>query len=662
MPDYPHLFAPIKVGAFTLPNRFIMGSMHTGLDGRDDATPRLAEFYAERARGGVPLLVTGGWSPNLSGRLSQHPICFAGEEVIAIHKPVTDAVHEAGGRLLLQLVHCGRYAFHDEPVGVSPIKSPINRHAPRQLTGKEVEETIEDFIRAAALSVEAGYDGIEVMGSEGYLITQFLALHTNQREDEWGGSLENRARFVLEILRGSRQALGSEKILMYRISALDLVKGGLDPEEIQWLARECENVGVDILNTGIGWHEVQIPTISAAVPRGAFTKAVKNITDAVSIPVAATNRINMPDIAEQVVASGEANMVSLARPFLADSQFVDKAKNGHADRINTCIACNQACLDHYFEGRVSSCLVNPRAGFETDIVIHPVQKKKRFAVIGAGPAGLACATTLGERGHDVTLYEAKDTIGGQFNLAKNVPGKEEFNETLRYFSGRIVETGVDLRLNARAKANDLDGYDGVILSTGVVPREGVLPGEDHAKVVTYPQVLTGAVEVGEKVAIIGAGGIGFDMAVFLIYGGDRSHLDPDAFAAHWGIGQSPHHTFSKHKITMLQRSPGSMGKRLGKTTGWVHRLEIAQARVKQISGVTYKNIDDQGLHIEVNDESRLIEADTIILCAGQESVCELGDTLGGVNNNIHIIGGAKEAGELDAKRAFEEGVRLGALL
>ncbi|MBZ0218730.1 MAG: NADPH-dependent 2,4-dienoyl-CoA reductase, partial [Fimbriimonadaceae bacterium] len=639
---------------------FIMGSMHTGLDGRDDATPRLAEFYAERARGGVPLLVTGGWSPNLSGRLSQHPICFAGDEVIPIHKPVTDAVHEAGGRLLLQLVHCGRYAFHDEPVGASPIRSPINRHVPRELTGTEVEATIDDFVRAAALSVEAGYDGIEVMGSEGYLITQFLATRTNHREDEWGGSLENRARFALEILRGSRRVLGPDKILMYRISALDLVEGGLNNKEIQWLARQCEALGVDILNTGIGWHEVQIPTISAAVPRAAFTAAVRNVTDAVSIPVAATNRINMPEVAERVVASGEADMVSLARPFLADSAFVKKAQNDESDRINTCIACNQACLDHYFEHKVSSCLVNPRAGFETEIVISPTAKSRRYAVVGAGPAGLACATTLGARGHQVTLFEASDCIGGQFNLAKNIPGKEEFNETLRYFAGRIKDTDVDLRLNTPAAVNDLADYDGIILSTGVVPRAGVIPGEDHPKVVTYPQVLTGEVEVGEKVAIIGAGGIGFDMAIYLIYGGDRAHLDPKAFAAHWGIGQKPHHQFSNREITMLQRSPGGMGKRLGKTTGWVHRMEIAQAGVKQISGATYTKVDDQGLHIEVDGEARLVDADTIVICAGQESVREVPDT--GFNGRIHVIGGAKEAGELDAKRAFDEGVRLGASL
>lgn len=660
MNHYPHLFTPIKVGNVTLPNRIIMGSMHTGLDGRDDATPRLAEFYAERARGGVPLLVTGGWSPNLAGRISLDPMCFAGDEMIAIHKPVTDAVHDAGGRLLLQLVHCGRYGFHDAPVGASPIRSPINRYTPRELTSDEVRETIDDFVRAAALSVKAGYDGVEVMGSEGYLITQFLAPRTNHRSDEWGGSLENRARFALEILRGTRDALGPDKILMYRISALDLVEGGLEPSEIQWLARECETVGVDILNTGIGWHEVQIPTISAAVPRGAFTAAVKNVTDAVSIPVAATNRINTPEVAEQVIASGEADMVSLARPFLADSAFVEKAKRGEGDRINTCIACNQACLDHYFEHKIASCLVNPRAGFETEIVIKPAQEKRNYAVVGAGPAGLACATTLGARGHKVTLFEANDCIGGQFNLARNIPGKEEFNETLRYFTGRIKDTNVDLRLNNPVSVDDLGDYDGVVLSTGVVPRAGVIPGEDHPKVVTYPQVLTGAVEVGETVAIIGAGGIGFDMAIFLIYGGDRSHLDPKAFAAHWGIGQKPHHQFSNRNITMLQRSPGGMGKRLGKTTGWVHRIEIAQAGVKQISGVTYKKIDDDGLHIDVEGEPQLIEADTIILCAGQESVRDLEGVA--LNGRVHVIGGAKEAGELDAKRAFDEGVRLGASL
>jgi len=662
MQKYPHLFSPIQVGPITLPNRFIMGSMHTGLEDRDDGTKRLAAFYAERARGGVPLIVTGGWSPNIAGRIGFEPSCFSGDGMITRHRPVTDAVHEAGGRILLQLVHCGRYAFHDAPVAPSPIRSPIHRHMPKELTDGEIEGIIEDFVAATALSVRAGYDGVEIMGSEGYLITQFLAPRTNHRNDEWGGPLENRARFALEILRGCRAALGPDKILMYRISALDLVEGGLESDEIRWLAKACEKTGVDILNTGIGWHEVQIPTISAAVPRGAFTHAVKNVTDAVSIPVAATNRINMPDLAEQVLASGEADMVSLARPFLADSAFVAKAEQQRADAINTCIACNQACLDHYFSHQVSSCLVNPRAVFETEIEITPVAEKKRYAVVGAGPAGLACATTLGARGHAVTLFEASDAIGGQFNLARNIPGKEEFDETLRYFAGQIEETGVELRLNSKARAEDLSEYDGVVLSTGVEPRIGVIPGEDHPKVVTYPEVLTGAVQVGESVAIIGAGGIGFDMAIYLIYGGDRSHLDPEAFAAHWGIGQTPHHAFSNRKITMLQRSPGRMGKRLGKTTGWVHRMEIAEAGVTQISGADYQRIDDQGLHIEVDGETRVIEADTIVLCIGQKSVRDLDAPLAGLNGTVHVIGGAKEAGELDAKRAFDEGVRLGASL
>ena len=662
MTSYPNIFTPIQIGSVELPNRVMMGSMHTGLDARADGPERLAEFYAERARGGVPLIVTGGWSPNLEGRISLEPVSFQGAEIVPDHRIVTDAVHAAGGRILLQLLHCGRYAFHDSPVGPSPIKSPINRHAPVELTDAQVDQVIDDFEVAAVLSVEAGYDGIELMGSEGYLITQFLCNRTNQRDDQWGGSLANRARFALEIIRRTRAAIGPDKILMYRISALDIVEGGLVPNEVVWLAREAEKAGVDCLDTGIGWHEVQVPTISAATPRAAFTKYVRAITDAVDIPVVATNRINTPDIAEAVLEAGDANMVSLARPLLADPDFVAKAGAGTPEKVNVCIACNQACLDHYFSHQVSSCLVNPRAGFETEIKIAPASLPRNIAVVGAGPAGMATASILAERGHKVTLFEASGQIGGQFNYARMIPGKEEFNETLRYFTNRLAEFSVNLRLNTRAVIADLESYDEVIVATGVNPHCGVIEGEDHPSVASYVDILSGTRKAGDRVVIVGAGGIGFDVAIYLTYGGDKSHLDPESFAARWGLDQDPVRTFSGRDVTMLQRSPGAMGKRLGKTTGWVHRMELAHAGVKQLSGVDYKKIDDAGLHLEIEGEAKTFAADTIVICAGQVSETGPYGDLQKKGVSVHLIGGAKEAGELDAKRAFDEGVRLAASL
>jgi 2,4-dienoyl-CoA reductase (NADPH2) len=660
--SYPHIFTPIRIGKVELPNRVMMGSMHTGLDTREDGPERLAAFYAERARGGVPLVITGGWSPNLEGRISLEPVSFQGADIVSGHRIVTDAVHAAGGRILLQLLHCGRYAFHDTPVAPSPIKSPINRYVPVELTGAQVEQIIVDFETAAALSVEAGYDGIELMGSEGYLITQFLCTRTNQRIDAWGGSLENRSRFALEIIRRTRAAIGSDKILMYRISALDIVDGGLEPDEVVWLARQAEMLGVDCLDTGIGWHEAQVPTIAAAAPRAAFTKHVRAITDAVKIPVVATNRINTPDVAEAVLAAGDADMVSLARPLLADPDFVTKAKAGAPEKVNVCIACNQACLDHYFSHQVSSCLVNPRAGFETEIEITPALSPRNIAVVGAGPAGMAAASTLAERGHRVTLFEASEQIGGQFNYARMIPGKEEFNETLRYFTNRLAEFNVDLKLNKRAEQADLVNFDEVIIATGVNPRRSVIDGEDHLSVASYVDILSGTRKAGDRVVIVGAGGIGFDVAIYLTYGGDKSHLDPEAFAARWGLGQDPVRTFSNRKVTMLQRSPGAMGKRLGKTTGWVHRMELAHAGVKQLSGVHYRKIDDAGLHIEIDGEAQILAADTIVLCAGQVSETGPFADLQAQGAPVHLIGGAKEAGELDAKRAFDQGVRLAANL
>ena len=662
MTMFPNLLEPIRVNGQELPNRVMMGSMHTGLESHPDGPKRLAAFYGARAEAGAALIITGGWSPNIEGRISKEPVCFQGPELVPGHRIVTDAVHTAGGRILLQLVHGGRYAFHDVPVAPSPIKSPINRTVPVEMTDELIRQTIDQFESAAALSVEAGYDGVEIMGSEGYLISQFLSRGTNKREDEWGGSLENRARFVLEILTRVRAALGADKILMYRLSALELVDGGLNADEIIWLAKETEKIGVDILDTGIGWHEVQVPTIAAAAPRAAFTGHVRRIKEAVSIPVIATNRINTPDIAEAVLARGDADMVSLARPFLADAEFVAKAKAGTPEKVNVCIACNQACLDHYFSHQVSSCLVNPRACFETEIEINPVNSAKRIAVVGSGPGGMSAAATLAERGHRVTLFEAAERIGGQFNLARMIPGKEEFNETLRYFENRLEEFSVDIKYSTRASAGDLSDFDDVVIATGIIPRNNIIPGDDHSSVASYVDILSGKREAGKKVIVVGAGGIGFDVAIYLSYGGDKSHLDADAFAAHWGVGQDPVRSFSDRDITMVQRSPGFMGKRLGKTTGWVHRTELAHAGVQQLSGVTYKKIDDAGLHIEIDGEDKILPADTIIICAGQESENSLFHQLQEKGISAHLIGGAKEAGELDAERAFDQGVRLGASL
>ncbi|MDP2618970.1 MAG: NADPH-dependent 2,4-dienoyl-CoA reductase [Hyphomicrobiales bacterium] len=657
---FPHLFTPIRAGPFKLANRIVMGSMHTGLEGREDGLRRLAAFYAERAAAGAPLIVTGGWSPDEAGQIGAQPNLFDKAETATGHRIVTGAVHEAGGRILLQLLHGGRYATRPELVAPSAIRAPISRLTPRALTGAEVRATIAAFANAAALALEAGYDGVEVMGSEGYLITQFLAPCTNRREDEWGGPLENRARFAVETVKAVRAALGPEHMLMYRISVLDLVEDALAQEEILWLARRLEAAGADIFDTGIGWHEARIPTVAQAVPRGAFRWTARAVKEAVTVPVIATNRINTPELADEIIAAGDADMVSLARPFLADPEFTAKAARGEAHRINSCIACNQSCLDRIFVGKVATCLVNPRACHETEIVIGPAAARKRIAVVGAGPAGLAAAVTLAERGHAVTLFEQADRIGGQLNLARNVPGKEEFDETLRYFSLRLKETGVNLRLSTRADAGALEGFDEAVLAAGVSPRRGVVEGEDHPSVASYADILSGARTAGERVAIIGAGGIGFDVALFLTDPGDRAHRDPAAFRRHWGIGVERAAPRPPRKVTMLQRSPGRMGETLGKTTGWVHRMELKRAGVAQISGVTYERIDDEGLHIRVDREARTIAADSIVLCAGQVERIELAAALNGAGIRVHVIGGAKRAVELDAQRAIDEGVRLGA--
>ena len=652
--QYPHLFRPLDLGFATLPNRILMGSMHTGLESRPDGIERLAAFYAERAKGGAALIVTGGFSPNDAGNLSAHRAEFSTAEDAAAHKPVPRAVHEAGSRIVLQLLHSGRYGFHERIVAPSAVKSPINPHLPREMTPAQIEQTIDDFARAAALAREAGYDGVEVMGSEGYLLTQFLALRTNRRADDWGGSLENRMRFATEVVRRTRAAAGPDFIIVYRISALDLVEQGLAAEEIVQVGRAVEAAGATILNTGIGWHEARIPTIAQAVPRGAFAWAARRLKQAVRIPVVASNRINAPEVAEAILARGDADMVSLARAMLADPDFASKAKAGDRAGINICIACNQACLDHYFIGQPASCVVNPRAGRETKLVFSRTRSKKRIAVVGGGPAGLSCAAHAAERGHAVTLYEKSAELGGQFNLAKVIPGKHEFGESIDYFAERLRRAGVDIVLRTSPTDADLKRFDEVVIATGVDPRTPPIPGVDGANVASYLDVLTGRVQPGRNVAIIGMGGIGFDVALYLLERGSRATLDPEAFAAHWGISEKAREANPRHHITMLKRSHTPFGHTLGRTTGWVHRAELARNGVRMIKGVDYRRIDPAGVHITADGKEVLVPADTVVVCAGQDPRNEI--------KGNHVIGGAKEASELDAKRAMLEGAELAAQL
>ncbi|MCX5388879.1 NADPH-dependent 2,4-dienoyl-CoA reductase [Streptomyces sp. NPDC006482] len=668
---YPHLLSPLDLGFTTLPNRVIMGSMHIGLEETEHGFERMAAFYAERARGGVGLMVTGGIAPNEAGRPWDGGAKLTTAEEVAEHRLITDAVHGEGGRIALQILHFGRYAYHPALVAPSAIQAPISPFVPNELSDAEVEQTVEDYVRCAELAKEAGYDGVEVMGSEGYLINEFIAAATNRRTDRWGGSYENRVRFPLEIVRRIRERVGTDFILVYRLSMLDLVPGGSTLEEVVQLAKEIEAAGATIINTGIGWHEARIPTIATSVPRGAYTWVTKKLMGAVSVPLVTSNRINTPEIAEEILADGRADLVSLARPFLADPAFVAKASAGRADTINTCIGCNQACLDHTFNLKTASCLVNPRACHETELVLSPTRLAKRVAVVGAGPAGLACAVSAAERGHTVTLFDAAAEIGGQLNIAKRVPGKEEFDETLRYFRVQLAEHGVEVRLNTPVDADDLDGYDEVVVATGVSPRTPGIAGVDHPSVVSYLDVLRDGAPVGERVAIIGAGGIGFDVAEFLTDGGEGASQDPETYFRQWGVDTSyenrgglraPERNAPPRQVHLLQRKSSKVGAGLGKTTGWIHRTELKHRGVAMVAGVSYDLIDDEGLHMTIDGEAQLLPVDTIVLCAGQEPRRDLYEKLVAAGRSTHLIGGADVAAELDAKRAIDQGTRLAAAL
>ncbi len=650
-----------------------MGSMHTMLEEAENGFERAAIFYAERARGQVALIVTGGISPNIEGCVGPGAAKLTNVEEVAQHKLITEAVHKEYGKICMQILHTGRYAYHKNIVAPSPIKAPINMLTPREMTGEDIERTIQDYVECAALAQQAGYDGVEIMGSEGYLINQFIVKRTNHRSDEWGGDYENRIKFPIEIVRRTRERVGPDFIIIYRLSMLDLVEDGSTWPEVVQLAKAIEKAGATIINTGIGWHEARVPTIATMVPRGGFSWVTEKLMGEVNVPLVTVNRINMPGTAEDILAKGHADMVSMARPFLADADLVKKTMENRVDEINTCIGCNQACLDHTFQIQICSCLVNPRACHETELNYLPAEKKKKIAVVGAGPAGLASSTIAAERGHEVHLFEASDEIGGQFNMAKRIPGKEEFYETLRYFNKQIQLTGVHLHLNKRVNAEDLirENFDEVILATGVTPRKSGFEGEDHPKVLSYVDVLYQLKPVGKKVAIVGAGGIGFDVAEFLAHDHEAPSpsLDVEAFMKEWGVDKSyarggaikmPEPLPPAREIYLLKRSKGKHGKDLGKTTGWIHRASLKMKEVNMISQVTYEKVDDRGLHITVNGEPKLLEVDNVVICAGQEPLRALQEPLEKAGMKVHLVGGSDEARELDAKRAIDQGARLAA--
>ncbi len=675
MSSYPHMLKPLDLGFTTLKNRVLMGSMHTGLEETKDWN-RVAEFYADRARGGVALMVTGGIGPNLEGSVLPGAAMMVTDEDVANHRIVTDRVHAADGKIAMQILHAGRYAYSPKCVAPSAIKSPISPFPPTELDEAGIEKQIADIVATAGRAQQAGYDGVEIMGSEGYFLNQFLVTHTNKREDRWGGSYENRMRLPIEVVRRVREAVGPEFIIIYRLSMIDLVPNGSTYDEVVQLAQAIEAAGATIINTGIGWHEARVPTIATSVPRAAFAWVTKKLMGKVGIPLITSNRINTPDVAEEVLASGCADMVSMARPMLADPDFVNKAAGGKAAQIAPCIGCNQACLDHTFSGKISSCLVNPRACFETELVIEKAAKPKEIAVVGAGPAGLSAAVTAAERGHTVTVFDRASEIGGQLNLAKQVAGKEEFFGFVDWYRTMVAHHGIKVVLDTEVSANDLDGFDEVIIATGVVPRDPQIEGQDRENVVSYIDVLNGTAKVGKRVAVIGAGGIGFDVSEHLVHEGVSPTLDLPAWMREWGVADTQEHRAGlapegpqphapAREVTMMQRKPSKPGKGLGKTTGWIHRAALNMKGVNMIAGVNYEKIDGDGVHIsfgETRERSQVIPADTVVLCAGQLSDRSLADALEARGKTCHVIGGADVAAELDAKRAINQGTRLAASL
>lgn len=667
MTAYPTLLSPLSLGFTTLKNRTIMGSMHTGLEEAPNGYERMAAFYGERAKGGVALIVTGGIAPNEAGRVAKGGSVMDTEEEALHHRVVTDAVHKEGGKIAMQILHTGRYGYHDKIVGASNVRAPINMFKPHPLTEEEIWKTIEDFVRCSELAKLAGYDGVEIMGSEGYLINQFIAKRTNNRTDDWGGSFENRIKFPIEIIKAVRKKLGTDFIIIYRLSMLDLVEEGGNIDEVLHLAKEIEKAGATIINTGIGWHEARIPTIAMMVPRAAFTWVTAKVKGHVNIPLVTSNRINTPEVAEEVLSRGDADLVSMARPFLADSFFVEKAKAGKPEEINTCIACNQACLDHIFQGKTASCLVNPRACHETELVITQTKNVKKVAVVGAGPGGMSCAKTLAERGHSVTLFDAQSELGGQLNIARRIPGKEEFKETIRYFDTMLKKFKVNVKLNTYVSSEDLiaEGFEEVVLATGVIPRIPEIPGINGPNVLSYVDVVLKGKPVGKRAVVMGAGGIGFDVSILLT---DPGHaFTTENYLKEWGIQTSidkngglgsKETPTGVRDVTMLKRSNSKFGATLGKTTGWIHKTSLEDRKVNQISGVTYKAIESDGVVIEVKGETKKIPCDTVVVCAGQDPNRALLEPLQKAKIPVHLIGGADLASELDAKRAIDQGTRL----